>query len=509
MTVRFVPIPPTVALAWPSRREGGLSPDLLAACLTVSGVPDPAERLRAPGALVVTTGQQPGLFTGPLYTIYKALSTAALARLLESRWGRTVVPVFWVAGDDHDFVEAGQASWSAADGSVVTHTLRARSAEAPLTPMYQEALGPEVEAAVAALAAALPPSEFRDFTLGWIGRHFRPDATVSAGFGGALAELLAPLGIVCLDATHAAVKRTAAPYLIQALRAAPSLERDLTARAAELIGAGEDPGVTVGDGAALVMIEGRLGRDRLVQNGGGFMARRSGERFQLAELERVAAETPGRLSPNVLLRPVVESALLPTIAYVAGPAELRYLRLAAPIYQRMQVVPQLPVARWSGLLVEPRVDRVLEKFGASLEELMQPDKALESRVIRAQLPQEVMDTLTRLRQAIEEAYGVVQGAAVAVDPTLEKPVQNIKHQALAGTQDIEKRLLQHLRKRQETEVQQIARARAAVLPLGKPQERILTLAPFLARYGPGILGELLATMGDWYRGGLEGARLPS
>ncbi|MGH7701942.1 MAG: bacillithiol biosynthesis protein BshC, partial [Gemmatimonadales bacterium] len=247
----------------------------------------------------------------------------------------------------------------------------------------------------------------------------------------------------------------------------------------------------------------------LVQDGEGFVARRSGERFRLAELERVAAEAPGRLSPNVLLRPVVESALLPTVAYLAGPAELRYLRLASPIYHRLQVMPQLPMARWSGLLVEPRVDRVLEKFGASLEELMQPENALESRVIRAQLPQEVSDTLGGLRQAIEEAYGVVQGAAVQVDPTLEKPVQNVKHQALAGTQEIEKRLLQHFRKRQETEVQQIARARAAVLPLGKPQERILTLAPFLARHGPGLLGELLAAMSDWYRGGLEDPRVPS
>ncbi|MGH7701878.1 MAG: bacillithiol biosynthesis protein BshC, partial [Gemmatimonadales bacterium] len=201
--MRLVSTPPTAALAWPTRREGGVSADLLAACLPVSGVPDPAERLRSPGTLVITTGQQPGLFTGPLYTIYKALSTAALARLLESRWGSPVVPVFWIAGDDHDFVEAGQASWLAADGSVVTHTLRVRGAEAPLIPMYREPLGPEVETAVAALAAALPPSEFRDSTLGWISRHFRPDATVSAGFGGALAELLGPLGIVCLDATHA------------------------------------------------------------------------------------------------------------------------------------------------------------------------------------------------------------------------------------------------------------------------------------------------------------------
>ena len=500
--MRFVPTPLDAPLEWPARRAEPFEDGLLAAVISPDGAPLPD--LTAPGTLVVTTGQQPGLFTGPLYAIHKALSAAALASLLSERWDRPVIAVFWVAGDDHDFAEANHASWLGADGSLVTHMLRTRPPEAPLTPMYREPLGPEIDAAFAALERDLPPSEFRDATLGWLRRHFRADATVAGAYAGALAELLAPFGVVCLDSTHPAAKRAMARHLVRAVGLAPQLDEDLRSRADELRAAGRDPGVTVGDGATLVMLEGRLGRDRLVRDGQGFVTRRGGERLDRAAIERIAAEDPRRLSPNVLLRPVVESALLPTVAYIAGPGELRYLALTPPIYQRMRIPAQLPVPRWSGMLVEPRVDRVLEKFGATLEELLQPNAALEARIARAQLSPEAGAALERLRSAVGETYDVLVQAARAIDPTLEKPVQNARGHALSEAAEVEKRLVSHLRKRQETEARQIARARDSLLPGGKPQERVLGVAPFLARYGPDLLIQLRTAIGAWYRAALEG-----
>jgi len=190
---------------------------------------------------------------------------------------------------------------------------------------------------------------------------------------------------------------------------------------------------------------------------------------------------------------------------VAHPGELRYLAMTPPIYQRLAVVRQRPLPRWSGVIVEPRVDRVLEKFGLELGDLSGPPGAVEARVVRSQLPAEVLQALERLRGSIEEGYGVIERAAADVDPTLVRPTQAIRQQALSGTQDIEKKLVQHLKRRQETELGQVARARTAVLPGGKPQERALTVAPFLARYGPGLLTELTDAFEQWYRGALEGA----
>src|SRR5690349_21898812 len=370
--------------------------------------------------------------------------------------------------------------------------------------MYRQPLGEGVQPALEALAGGLPTSEFRDATLAWLGRHYQPEATVAGSYAGAMAELLGPLGILCFDSTHPAAKRAIAPHLLTALRTARALDEDLD-RWAEAQGAtARTSGITVGDGAALVMLEASLGRDRLVQDGDGFMTRRSRERFDLAALERIAAQEPTRLSPNVLLRPVVESAILPTVAYLGGPGELRYLAMTPPIYQRLGIPRQRPLPRWSGILVEPRVDRVLEKFGLELADLLSAPGAVEAKVVRSQLPGEVDAALARLRAATDEGYGVLERTATEIDPTLARPAQSARQQALGGTQELEKKLVQHLKKRQDTELAQLARARTAVIPGGKPQERVLTIAPFLARFGPGLLTDLREAFQGWYAGALEG-----
>ena len=507
--LRFVATPLEHPLEAPKPREGGIDPALADAFVPSASREGQLARLRAPGAVAVTTGQQPGLFTGPLYTIHKALSAAALARVLEARWGRPVVPVFWLAGDDHDFAEASSASWLAADGSVATAALPPRPPDAPLTPMYREPLGEGVAQALDALVGGLPATEFRDTTVAWLQSHYRPEATVAASYAGALAELLGPLDILCLDSTHPAAKRAAAPHLVRALREARELDDDLDRWAESLGATARTSGVTVGDGAALVMVEASLGRDRLVRDGERFVTRRSRETFDLAAIERIASDTPTRLSPNVLLRPAVESALLPTVAYLGGPGELKYLALTPPVYQRLGIPRQRPLPRWSGVIVEPRVDRVLEKFGVELQELLAPAGALEARLVRSQLPPEVLEALQRLRGALDADYGVLERAASEIDPTLARPTQTARQQALAGTQDIEKKLVQHLKRRQETELGQLARARTAVAPNGKPQERVLTVAPFLARYGPELLPELSAAFEAWYRGALEPVSQPA
>ncbi len=509
MTLRFVATPLDAPLTDPRPRAAALAPGLEEALLPSAARDEAVARLRSPDALAVTTGQQPGLFTGPLYTLHKALSAAALARVLERRWGRPVVPVFWSAADDHDFAEASHAAWIGADGQVMTAELPPRPPEAPLTPMYREPLGPGLAPALASLEEGLPPSEFREAALDWIRRHYRPDATVAGAYAGALAELVAPAGVVVLDSAHPAVKRAAAPLVLRALEQAAELDADLD-RYAEARGVtARTSGIVVGDGASLVMLEGSQGRDRLVAHDGGFVTRRGRERLTLDDVRRIAAAEPTRLSPNVLLRPVVESALVPTVAYLAGPGELRYLELTAPVYRRLGVERQLPLPRWSGLLVEPRVDRVLDKFGITLQELLEPAGALEARLVRSDLPAEAVEALAALREAIETHYGTLARAAEAIDPTLARPLQSARHQALTGTQDVEKKLVQHLKKRHETELGQIARARGAVLPNGKPQERVLTAVPFVARYGPALVGELTEVIERWYADALEGASQPA
>jgi len=503
MTLRIADTPLEEPLRLPASRDSAWNPALDPALIRASGIEAAVAKLRSPGALVVTTGQQPGLFTGPSYAITKALSARALARVLERRWKRPVVPLYWIPGDDHDLHEVASVSWLGGEGNLCSASLAPRAPDAPLTPMWRHPLGDAVLGGLEAFEQSFPPSEGRGETVAWLRRHYRPEATVSGAYAGALAELLAPFGILCLDSTHSAAKRAAAPYMLRALEEAPALDAALARRSAELTAEGRDPGVAVGDEASLVFLDGPLGRDRLIASGKHFLTRRGKERFDLPELARIAGAEPTRLSGNVLLRPVLESALVPTVAYLAGPSEIRYLALTQPVYERLGVPRQLPVPRWSGLVLEPRVTRVMEKYGATLDELLAEGNALESRIARQVYPEGTDTAFAALREAIERGYDPVVHAAATVDPTLERPASSARGQALHGLQELEKKLAQHARKRESIELAQVARARLSVRPEGKPQERVLSMAGFLARYGAELLSRFSEHIAAWYAATLE------
>jgi bacillithiol biosynthesis cysteine-adding enzyme BshC len=498
MSLRFLATPLAATVRWPEPRSGGIHPALLEAFVPISAVAPVLDKLRRPDVLVVTTGQQPGLFTGPLYTIHKALSAVALARACEARWKRPVVPVFWAAGGDHDFAEGNHATWNTPDGPTVTMTLRERAPDAPLTPLYREPVGPEIEPVLERLAQDIGALPYGEKTVDLFRRWYRPDTNLSAACAGVIAELLAPFGVLVFDATHPATKRAQMPALLRALAQAETLDQALVTRHRALSQAGQDPGVAVGDGATLVMVEGKLGRDRLAARSPGFVTRRSHEQLSLAEIERLAAADPGRFSPNVLLRPAVESVMLPTVAYVAGPGELRYLALAEALYAPLGIVRQLPEPRWSGLLLDARIDRVLAKFDASLGELLLPGHQLENRVVRANLPPDAVGALAALRGTVGPSFSILIGTAGVIDPTIERSLTSIGRRAAEQVERAEQKLVNHLRKRQSVEARQILRARDLVQPLGQPQERVITLAPWLAKYGPSLLTDLAAEIQQWY-----------
>lgn len=455
--------------------EPGIAPRRVAADVIAAALPGQArDRLAAGDVLAVTTGQQPGLFTGPLYTVYKALSVIALARRLERERRMPVVPVFWVAGDDHDFAEANHTAFLDASGDLAHVVLRERPVDAPLVPLAREPCGGEIVGALARLRDGTPDTEFKAAVIAWLERCYRPETSLADAFAAALDALLGPRGLVVLRVHDRSAKRAAAPWVLKGLD------------------------VTLSDGYAPVFVDARQGRDRLRPDGDAFVTRRSGERFTRADLERIATEAPERLSPNVLLRPAVEAALLPTVAYAAGPAELRYLPDAAPLYAALGVARQAPVPRWSGVLVEARVDKLMQRHGLDLAAFGGQPGELEARLVRLELPPHAVATLAALRTGIEEHYGRLLAAAVQIDPTLERTVESARNAALSGTQTIEKKLVASLKRLEgEALVRQITRARAAVYPEGQPQERVLALASFLIRYGPALVDALEQEVARW------------
>lgn len=467
----------TTPLDAPRRAPRELAPRAVAPDVLDAVLPGPGrDRLAQGDVLVVTTGQQPGLFTGPLYTIHKALSAAALAARLERERGRPVVPVFWVAGDDHDFAEANHATILDAAGDALTIVLRERAADARQVPLFRESCGADAAAALETLRARTAESEFKAQVLDWLGRAYGPETSLADAGAEALNALLAPRGVAVFRAWTPAAKRAGAPRLLRALD------------------------VTLPDGLSPVLVEGAAGRDRLRPDGGAWVARRSGERFTRDDLARIAADAPERLSANVLLRPALEAALFPTLAYVAGPGELQYFPDAAPCFAALDVAPQPAVPRWSGLILEGRVERLLERHGLTPDDFRPPPGALEARLVRDQLPPEAGAALAELVAALGAGYTRLERAAGAVDATLARTVQNARNSALVGVQEIERKLVASLKRANDGLVHQLARARAALFPAGVPQERAITAPSFFLRYGFGLVDAIAAEVARWTDG---------
>ena len=498
MSLRVVPSPiphDVTAAALAAARDAQLAvagPALPAEAFLATGQ---AERnlatLLGGGALTVTTGQQAGLFAGPLYVVEKALTAAALAQRLTEAWGTPVVPVFWVAGDDHDFAEIASCAVMGQAGEPVRVVLRERPAAAPMHPAFRELLGGDVAPALERLEGALPASEFRGGVLEWLRAAYRPDASMADAFAQAVAALMGEHGVVVLRGWHPAAKRAVDAVFRGALERAGELDGLLAAEAEALRASGREAPVGVGDGLALVMVEGKAGRDRLrILDAGAFETRRGGERFAAGELAGVLRDDAERLSANVLLRPVVESALVRSVAYVGGPGELSYLPQARPLFAALGVPRPVPVPRSSGVLVDARTEKTLTRLGLTVDDLAASEQQVASRVLRDALPPSATAALEAARRSVTESFAALSSEAGAIDATLARPVEAARNQALAATNDLEKRLVAALKRSSETAVQQVVRARAAVRPGGEPQERVYALASFSARYGPEVVALL-------------------
>jgi bacillithiol biosynthesis cysteine-adding enzyme BshC len=484
--------------AWRERaRAVGARFDRAARARAVASLHAPNEQVRqaldrvAQGeGFLVTTGQQPGLFTGPLYTVHKSLSAIALARWLEGVLETTVVPVFWTASEDHDWAEVDHADLIGVDNEL--HRLRLDPPKgAGDLPLHRLPLGSDIEAAVEQMAQLLPPTEFTPDYLELLRRVWKTGVTLPAGVQSTLAALLGPLGMAFVDAADPGIKAGSADVLADAARNADRHERALTERVRQMEAAGLPVQVAVLEGGVNLFFESPTSRERLYREGDGFRLRHAGTRLSLDELLGQIAKDPSCVSPNVLLRPVAEAAALPTIGYVAGPAETAYWAEVGALFESHGIAQPMVFPRFSVMMVEKKVAKVLEKLSLQPTDLAKPVHEVARGIVRDETPPEVGRVLAELRGALERGTAALAEAARPVDPTLKGPVERVKTVALDALADAERKIVQAVKRQSETTIQQLEKARLHLYPEGVAQERLTNAFYFLARYGPELLTELV------------------
>ncbi len=470
--------------------------DILGAQNTAWNAPSAAgqhiQELREPQALAVVTGQQTGLFGGPLFTLYKALTTVRLAARLRTDLQRPVIPIFWMTSEDHDVAEVDHVNLLDRTGTLVT--LRHASWGSP--PGFIPAnlrLGPAILDTLEQAWALLPVTEFTPAIREALARVFAPERTLADAFARWMLHLLAEDGLVIVDSADARLKRLVANVFRQELDEAPRSAQGILAVSESLRVLGYPPQIEARtDGVNCFLL--RDGRRSLTRDGTGFRFRDSGQVIPASEMRRLVQEQPESFSPNVALRPIVQDTLFPTLAYVAGPGELAYFAQLLPVYQAFDVPMPLIVPRASLTLLEPRVAHLLERFHLALPDLTLEPEQLASRVLRAHLPPDLGATLAKARESVEEIFRAVGDAIAAVDPTLRATVRQTSSHIQGHLDQLERKAVQALKRREADTRQQIQRVRETLMPGGKPQERVLPLLPFLDRYGPAVLETIRAAI---------------
>ncbi|HJN43705.1 MAG TPA: bacillithiol biosynthesis cysteine-adding enzyme BshC [Vicinamibacterales bacterium] len=444
-------------------------------------------RLDDPRAVAVVTGQQAGLFGGPLYTLLKAISAIRLARQVEQAHGVPAVAVFWVDAEDHDLDEIRSCGILDADLQLKTVSL-AIPATAPGTPAASVRLGDEVATAVDGLAAALPETDFTPDLMAGLRHAYADGRGLVEAFAVWIEQLLGDLGLVVFDASDPAAKPLASALFEREIASAGTTTSLARVAGEQLCDAGFHAQVEpLPDSVALFLLEGTR-----------HAIRQDGDRLRVGDepIDRTRLLTRLRddvacLGPNVLLRPIVQDRLFPTVCYVAGPNELAYLAQLKQVYTHFGVPMPLVAPRLSATLVDAAVIKFLRRNNIAMEMLHPQDESELNRLLGDQLPESVDKAMRAAEDTIRDRMGSLTAAVATVDPTLGGAAESTLGRMERDLRNLQNKVVQAAKRRDQTLRRQFARAQSQIFPQGNPQERAVGAVYFLNRYGPALIDRLV------------------
>jgi bacillithiol biosynthesis cysteine-adding enzyme BshC len=425
-----------------------------------------AASLATDATVAVVSGQQAGLFGGPLYTLLKAVTAIQLARQVKTNHGAPAVAVFWVDAEDHDWNEIRTANILDEELSLRPITVAAVDG-AGTQPVAALTFDAGIDDAVAELDAALAPSEFKSETMSSIRRHFRPGAGVATAFAGFLDDLLGRHGLVVFESGDPALKPLVADVFAHEVER-PGVTGQLARAAGEIMKRlGHEPQVEPTTDSVALFYTDASGRRPIKYRDGSFVI--GDQTRPAAELLAEARANPERFSPNVLLRPLVQDRLFPTVCYVAGPSELAYQGQLAGVYREFRVEAPLLYPRATATLVDSAAAKFLEKSRIPVETLQGRDDAPLNRLLERLLPPSLERTFEDTDRQIAENARRLRTAVTPIDPTLSGAVDTTVERMRDTLKTLQGKIIQAAKRKDETLRRQFTRTRALTFPDGHPQ----------------------------------------
>jgi bacillithiol biosynthesis cysteine-adding enzyme BshC len=428
------------------------------------------------GAVAVVSGQQTGLFGGPSYAVYKAIAAVRIAKDLTEQ-GIDAVPIFWMATEDHDLDEVRHVSFFH-EGKLVKFELPAGVGHG--APVGRIQLGAEVEALQSAAAKLLTDAGGASLCQ-ILSECYRPEETYGSAFGKMFARLLSESGLILLDPLDLRLHRLAGPILCEAIEQRDNLEQQLLDRGKALEGAGYDAQVKVNLRSSTVFHISRDGRQAIISNSGKFEC--GPKTWTQAELLAAIHNQPESFSPNALLRPVVQDFLLPTVAYIGGPAEISYIAQSEVLYRLLLGRMPVMLPRAGFTLVDTKAQRLLAHYGLGVEDVWSGPQELRKRLCKASVPENISELLDTNGSEIKKRLLQWSQAVSVLDPTLKNAVDTAQEKIAYQTEKLQQKIGQALDRKLNVLAAHEEFLSNLLYPEKTLQSRELCFLPFAARWG--------------------------
>jgi bacillithiol biosynthesis cysteine-adding enzyme BshC len=439
--------------------------------------------LREADCLAVVSGQQAGLLTGPLYTIYKALSAVKLAGCLTQRQTKAV-PVFWIATEDHDFPEVAKAEFIGRDCKLAQVEASADLHQEG-QPVGRVIVDESIKAILTQLLELLPISEFTPDLEVLVRDAWRPGRSYGEAFARMMTSLLGSHGLVLLDPLDPRLKALAAPLYAKAALRAHDIATAIETRSQRLVEVGYHAQVTASENSFPLFLHDDSGaRQALTRAGDGtYTTKQTDESYTVEELANLALAQPERFSPNVTLRAVIQDYLLPTIAYYGGAAEIAYFAQTGEVYRLLErpITPILP--RSSLTMIERHTGRVLERYGLGLADLFAGPESVLKRVVEEHLGAQTAKSFTSTEATVNSKLDDLREQLRSIDPTLADALETGRRKINYQLEGLRTRFHRAQMARDEATQRQLERAFDQLFPHKELQERHINITSLLARHG--------------------------
>ena len=439
-------------------------------------------------ACAVVTGQQVGLFSGPLYTIYKALTAVKLSDALDRRGLGSFVPVFWLASDDHDLAEIDHIALMDKDNRLREIRCPAPSRETKV-PVSNIPLPPEIADCLEQLKALTLDTEFKADILGALNEAYRPGRSYVEAFGRWMTRLFKSRGLIFIDAGHPRLKEMGRDVFYREIADESPSTRQAVATSERLRRAGYEAQIPLHEGILNQFYTERE-RHAIQWRDGAFDIKGLPSLSAKETLLKLAGEKPFLFSPNVLLRPLYQDAVLPTVAYVGGPSEIAYFGQMKGVYETFGLPMPVIYPRKSVTIVEKKIDHILKKYHLSVPDLWRDAAGAIGEITKEEIPDAVGKALLLVRDHLERDQASLKAEILAFDPGLAESVDLAKGKMNQQLDFMQKKVQQAARKRNDIAVQQLHKAVDNLFPNQRLQERVFNIVPYLIKYGAAFIDKL-------------------